>query len=119
MAGGTQALVVAGLAGQVGRQVPEPVTSKSQPVAFGAGAEQDLGHGQADQLGIRQLGWVAGSKAWTEQVVNGDLQCGNEVVEVGAHAAPWVDGAVATPIFGGLVLLVITQQPRPDTESIV
>jgi hypothetical protein len=50
--GGAQALVVAGLAGQIREQVPQPVTSKAQPVAFRAGTEQDLGHGQTDQLGI-------------------------------------------------------------------
>jgi hypothetical protein len=52
VAGGAQALVVAGLAGQVREQVPKPVASESEPVAFGVGAEQDLGDRQTDQLGI-------------------------------------------------------------------
>jgi len=51
-------------------------------VAFGAGAEQDLGDRQADQFGVGQLGWVAWSQAWAQQVVDGDVQCGDEVVEV-------------------------------------
>jgi hypothetical protein len=106
VAGGAQALVVAGLAGQVGEQVPEPVAGEPQPVAFGAGAEQDLGEGQADQLGVGELGRSSWSQAGAEQVVDGDVQCGDEVVEVGAHETSWVDGAVATPIFGDLVLLV-------------
>jgi hypothetical protein len=115
--GGAQALVVAGLAGHIREQVPQPVTNKSQPVAFRAGAEQHLGHGQADQFGVRQLGWVAWSPAWAQQLVDGDVQCDDEVVEVGAHKTPKVDIAVATPILGDLALLLTTQQSRPDTES--
>jgi hypothetical protein len=88
-------------------------------VAFGAGATQDLGHGQADQFGIRQLGWVAWSQAGAEQVVGGDVQCDDEVVEVGAHKTPKVDVAVATPILGDLVLLLTVQQPHPSSESTV
>jgi hypothetical protein len=47
------------------------------------------------------------------------VRCGDEVVEVGAHMAPWVDVAVTTPILGGLVPLLTTQRPRPDTESTI
>ena len=80
-------------------------------MAFGAGAEQDLGDRQADQFGVGQLGWVAWSQAWAQQVVDGDVQCGDEVVEVGAHKTPKVDVAVATPILGDLALPLTVQHP--------
>jgi hypothetical protein len=31
---------------------------------------------------------VAWSPAWAQQLVNGDVQCDDEVVEVGAHKTP-------------------------------
>jgi hypothetical protein len=119
-AGGGQALVVAGLGGHIGEQVPETGTNKAQPVAFGAGAQQDLGDGQTDQLGVRQLGWVAWSLAWAQQVVDGDVQCGDEVVETGVHGASLeVDVAKATPTLGGLVSVVTTRRPHSDSESTI
>jgi hypothetical protein len=91
-----------------------------QPVPLGAGAEQHLGHGQADQLGIRQLGWMAGSQPWAEQVVDGDLQCGDEVVEVGVHEASLeVDVARATPTLGDLVVAVTGRPLHQQSESII
>jgi hypothetical protein len=42
----SQALVVSGLPGQVGEEVAQP------PAALGVEPEQDLGQGQANQLGI-------------------------------------------------------------------
>jgi hypothetical protein len=100
--------------------MPEPVTDKAQPVALGAGAEQDLGHGQADQLGVAEPGRAAWSQARAEQVVDGDVQCGDEVVETGVHEASLeVDVATATPTLGGLVLLVTARRPQPDSESTI
>ncbi|HZU15285.1 MAG TPA: hypothetical protein VFD01_01565, partial [Candidatus Dormibacteraeota bacterium] len=48
----SQALVVSGLLGQVGEEVAQPVPREAPPAALGIEPEQDLGHGQADQLGI-------------------------------------------------------------------
>jgi hypothetical protein len=56
-------------------------------VAFGAGAEQHLGDGQTDQFGVRQLGRSSWSPAWAQQLVDGDVQCDDEVVETGVHGA--------------------------------
>jgi hypothetical protein len=120
VAGGAQALVVAGLAGQVGEQVPEPGGSESEPAAFAVEPEQHLGDGQTDQLGIAELGWPARSQAWTEHVVDGDVQCDDEVVETGAHGASQeVDVARATPTLGGLVSDVTTRRPHSDSESTI
>jgi hypothetical protein len=120
VASGTQALVVAGLAGQVREQVPQPGADEPQPVAFGAGPQQDLGDGEGDQLGVGQLGWTAWSQPWAQQLVDGDVQCDDEVVETGVHgASPEVDVARATPTFGDLVSLVTAQHHRPDSESTI
>jgi hypothetical protein len=67
--------------------MPQPLTSKAQPAPLGAEPEQDLGDGQTDQLGIGELGRPAGPTAGAQQLVDGDLQCDDEGVEVGAHEA--------------------------------
>jgi hypothetical protein len=86
-------------------------------------AEQHLGDGQTDQLRVRQA-WLAagltGPGVGAQQLVDGDVQCDDEVVETGAHeTSPEVDVASATPTLGGLVLLVTARRPRSDTESII
>jgi hypothetical protein len=89
-------------------------------VALGAGTQQDLGDGQADQFGIRQLGRPARAEPWAQQLVDGDVQCDDEVVETGVHeASPEVDVATATPTLGGLVSVVTSQRPHTDSESTI
>jgi hypothetical protein len=105
--GPAQAAVVGGLAAYVGEQVPQPVTDRSQPAAFGAVAQQDLGDRQTDELAVGQLGRVAWPPAGFQQLVDGDVQCDDEVVETGVHeASQEVDVAKATPTLGGLVSAV-------------
>src|SRR5829696_2212458 len=118
--GPTQAAVVGGLAAHVGEQVPQPLGDRPQPAAFGVVAEQDLGHGQAKELAVGQPGWPAGAVAGLQQLVDGDVQCDDEVVETGAHEASLeVDVAKATPTLGGLVSLVTPRHPRPNTTSVI
>jgi hypothetical protein len=120
VAGGPQALVVAGLAGQIREQVPQPLAGEPQPVALGAGTQQDLGDCQADQFGIRQPRPAAWAEPWPQQLIDGDLQCDDEVVETGVHGASQeVDVATATPTLGGLVFLVTAQHHRTDSESTI
>ena len=120
VSGSAQALVVAGLAGQIREQVAQPVMGEPQPVALGAGAQQHLGNGQADQLSVAELWRAAWAEPWTNQLVDGDVQCGDEVVETGVHEASLeVDVARATPTLGDLASLVTAQHHRPDSESIV
>jgi hypothetical protein len=96
------------------------IASIAQPAAFGVVAEQDLGDGQADQLAVGQLGWPARPVAGLQQLVDGDLQCDDEVVETGVHeASQEVDVALATPTLGGLVSPVILCHPRPNTASVI
>jgi hypothetical protein len=92
----------------------------AQPAALGTVAQQDLGDGQAEELAVGQLGWVAWSPAGLQQLVDGDVQCDDEVVETGVHGASLeVDVAFATPTLGGLVLVVTPRHPRPNTTSVI
>jgi hypothetical protein len=100
--------------------VPESGVDRAQPVAFGAVAQQDLGDRQADQLGVAESGWPAWSAAGFQQLVDGDVQCDDEVVETGVHeASQEVDAAFATPTLGGLVSPVTSRHPRPNTASVI
>jgi hypothetical protein len=115
-----QALVGAGLLGQVGEQVPQAAPGGSQPAVLGGAAEQDLGDGEGGQLGVGEPGWAARAGALGQQVVDGDVQCDDEVVETGAHEASLeVDVASATPTLGGLVLLVTPDHAPKHSESFI
>jgi hypothetical protein len=82
--------------------------------------QQYLSHGQADQFGVGQLGWPAWPVAGPDQLVDGDVQCDDEGVEVGVHGASQeVDVAFATPTLGALVSRVTPRHPRPDSEAII
>jgi hypothetical protein len=100
--------------------VPQSATDGAQPAAFGVVAEQGLGDRQADELGIRQPGGPARPVAWFEQVIDGDVQCDDEVVETGVHeASQEVDVAIATPTLGGLVSVVTPRHPHSDSASVI
>jgi hypothetical protein len=90
--GGLEPLVVAGLLGQVGEQVPEPGVAQAQPVVLGTGAQQYLGHGQAHQLRVGQLLGLAGPGVARRDHVVVDLhvQCGQEGFQVWRHNRPWM-----------------------------
>jgi hypothetical protein len=93
---------------------------RPQPAAFGVIAEQHLGHGQADQLGVRQPGAAARPAAGLHQLIDGDIQCDDEVVETGVHeASQEVDVARATPTLGGLVSVVTTRRPHTNPASVI
>ena len=118
--GPAQAPVVGSLAAHVGEQVPQAAGDRAQPTTLGVVAQQDLGDRQADQLSVRQPWWPARSMAGFQQLVDGDVQCDDEVVEVGAHAASTeVDVAVATPTLGDLALFVTCCRPPPDSTSLI
>jgi len=100
--------------------VAHAVGREPQPAPLGVAAQKDLGHRQADQLSIRQSWWAAWSGAGAEQVVDGDVQCGDEGVEIGAHEASLeVDVALATPILGTLALSVTPLHTQPDSEAFI
>jgi hypothetical protein len=100
--------------------VAEASTGKAQPTPFGVEPQQDLGDGQTDQLGVAQLGAAAWPSARTQQLIDGDVECDDEGVEVGAHEASLeVDEAIATPTLGALVSVVTPQHPRTNSEAII
>lgn len=57
----------------------------ADPVRLGPGAEQDLGHGQADQFGIGQQRRPAQPSWCADRVIDLHVQCGQEGVEVLRH----------------------------------
>ena len=92
---GAQALVVAGLLGQVGKQVTQVGVGVTQPTGVGGEPEQGLHDCQGDQFAIRQLGCDADRgtprgqmRGTLQQVIDGDEQCGGEGVQVGVHEGP-------------------------------
>jgi hypothetical protein len=118
--GAPQPAVVGRLPADIGEQVPQPVGHRPQPAALGVIAQQHLGHGQADQLGVRQPGSAARPTAGLQQLIDGDVQCDDEVVETGVHGASLeVDVATATPTLGGLVSAVITRRPHTNPTSVI
>jgi hypothetical protein len=97
--GRAQSLVVSGRLGQVGEEMAEATVSESQPAALRIATEQDLGDGQADQLGVGEASRSARTLACVQQVeevVDLDVECHDEGVEFGMH----------TPYLGALALLV-------------
>ena len=99
---------------QVGKQVAQPLVGEPQPAPLGAEPEQDLGDGQTDQLSIGEFGSPSGPATRAEQLIDGDIQCDDEGVEVGGHeASQEVDVAFATPTLGALASVVTTSQPHP------
>ena len=112
-AGGPQTLVVGGRLGQVGEEVAEAALGEPQPAAFGVAAEQDLCHGQADQLRVSKARRPAGASAALQQgeeVVDLDVECRDEGVELGLH----------TPLPGTLAFLVTACFPAvANSEALI
>jgi hypothetical protein len=72
--------------------VPQPPVAHPQPVMLAAGAQQDLRHRRAHQLGIGQFLRLA-SPAPTgrdHMVIDLHVQCGQEGIQVWGHNRPWV-----------------------------
>jgi hypothetical protein len=118
--GAPQPPVVAGLAGQDGEQVAQPVGDEPQPASLAVAAQQDLGHRQADQLAVGRPGSPAWADTSVEQLVDGDVPCDDEVVEDGAHGASLeVSVVVATPILGDLASCVTVPHSCRDSASVI
>lgn len=89
---GAQALVPSGLARDTGKHGPKVLAGVTQPVPLAGVAQQGLHDGQGDDLGIAGAGNQ--THAWSgrgevrvgdEQIVDGDVQCGGEGLQVGVH----------------------------------
>jgi hypothetical protein len=100
--------------------VAQPLAGKPQPAPLRADTQQDLRGGQADKLRVGELGWPARATPTAHQLIDGDVQCDDEGVEIGVHeASPEVDVASATPILGALARLVTARHPHPSSEAII
>jgi hypothetical protein len=81
--------VVFGLAWQAWEQVPDSAGRRPQPPAFGIASEQDLGHGDTDQLGVAQhpVGTASAGAVGRSQdmVVQMNVECGQKGVQVCLH----------------------------------
>jgi hypothetical protein len=92
----------------------------AQPAGLRDIAQQGLHDRQGEQLGVGQLGGDPDGRPPRTQlggvlqgVVDGDVQCGGEGVQVGVHRASRLDVGLATPIMDTLAT-----SPHP-LESIV
>ena len=98
---------------QVGAGIP-------QPAGLGDIAPQGLHDRQGEQLGVGQLRRNPDGRPPQAQlggmlqgIVDGDVQCGREGVQVGVHRASRLDVGLATPIMDTLAT-----SPHP-LESII
>ena len=83
-------LVVLALAEETGEQVPDPRPGGPQPVVFVVVAQQHLGHGQTDQLGVGHHRWTARAAAacpmgGDDPVNQFHIECDEKGVQVGDH----------------------------------
>ncbi|MFI6155501.1 ribosomal protein L7/L12 [Kitasatospora sp. NPDC051170] len=84
--GGAQALVVAGPVGQPRSHAAQVGAGKTDPAGLGVEAEQGLGHGQTDQLGVRQSRRAAQPPRSGQMVIDLHVECGQEGVQLfGRH----------------------------------
>ena len=80
----------------------DPAAHEPQPAPLRVAAEQNLSDGQADQLGIREARRATRALSdakLDEEVVDFDVECGDEGVELRCH----------TSLFGALALGVGTK----------
>ncbi len=97
--GGLESFVVAGLLGQVAEQVTEPAVREADPAVLAVESEQHLSHGQADQLGVGQAGPATPAVAGRcHVIVDLDIQCGQEGVQVSCHRGSWTPSIHVTGV---------------------
>jgi hypothetical protein len=95
-----QPLVVAGLLGDVGEQVAEPLTGEAQKPPLRVTLQDDLCDRQRDELGIADPWTSPCTGALWQEIVHQHVKCCEQAVEVGVHeATSVVDVADTTPTF--------------------
>src|SRR5581483_2984332 len=92
-------LVVAGLLGDVGKQVTEPAAGEAQETALGRAVEEDLRDSQTDDLGVCDPRLAPRPAPLGQEIISEHIKCDEKSVEVGRHAASLVGVASATPDF--------------------
>lgn len=116
---GPDALVVAGLLGQIRKQMSKTPLGKPQELAVVGHGQEHLGHRQGDELGVGDEGRTSASAPAGQEIVDAHVKCDDEGVEVGVHEASMVDVALATPSFGALVLSPRAALAALTLESII
>jgi hypothetical protein len=67
--------------------MPQPAVGEPYPPVLAVDAEQDLGHGQGQQLGVAESGTTPPTPACrNHMIVDLHIQCGQEGVEVVRHS---------------------------------
>lgn len=90
----------------------QPPTRERQELAVVRTVEEHLGDGERDELSVGELRRCPRPASLWQEIVQPDIKCRDEGVEVGAHEASKVDIAVATSDFGAL-----TNPPRRATPN--
>lgn len=83
-----QPLVEAGLAGDVGKQMPEPLLGEPQEAPLVRAVEQHLRDRQADQLAIGDPRRPAKAPSGRQEIIDQHVKAGQQSVEVGGHSRP-------------------------------
>jgi hypothetical protein len=87
------ALVVAGLLGQIGKQMTQPPASEREKPPVAWTVQQHLSDGQADQLSVGDPWRMTPTATRQQDVIGKDVESNEERVEAGGHRASKVDGA--------------------------
>jgi hypothetical protein len=116
---GTHALVVAGLLGQIGKQVSQSPAGQREELAVVRNREKHLRDSQRDELTIGDLLRTARTLPRRQEIVNTHVKCDDEGVEVGVHEASLVDVALSNASFGALVMSPCGHTPRSNTDSTI
>jgi hypothetical protein len=103
--------------------VPHPGGRGPQPVALVVVAQQHLGDGQADQLGVGHLQWTtwaaaAEPKGRDDPVGEFHVQCDQKGVQVGDHEDLHGLTCVNTPILGTLRFYANPVPPAPSCTEL-
>ena len=115
----SHALVVAGLLGQIDKQVPQAPTRERQELAVVGDSQEHLRDGQRDELSISDPWRTARPLPRGQQIVDTHVKCRDEGVEVGVHEASKVDVATSNASFGALVMSPCGQRARSNSESTI
>jgi len=110
-----ESFVVRGSLGKIGKQPAEMTVRVADEAGFGRETKQRLNHCQGQHFGVGELRCDADSWSFGppfgmsgQQVVDRDIQCGYERVQIGVHArSSKIDGVVAAPILDALARYVV------------
>jgi hypothetical protein len=114
------ALVVARLLRQIGKQRSEAIDSQREELAVVRQPQEHLADRECDRLAVRQLGWMARTRTDRQEIADLHVKCSRKGVKGSEHAASKVDVAIATPPFDARLMSPRGHPPAPpNTESTI